>query len=300
MDRCRISSARSAAAASHPTQLRRLVRAGVRRPIVRNAARDAHGCALDLGRIVEVRRADGFRSGARDCGGGSMTMQFRKIVVGVDFSDASLAAARWVADYLAPRGELLLVHVVSMPRPPIYLHGEIAPTIDQRSTLVPRLYAALTAFGQLLGHDRVRVGIRTGIAWSSLAHVAKEVNADLICVGRGNKRKGSSRFGATTPQRLLAVAGVPVVVIPQGVVAKPSRVVAALSARAGGDCVLPVAQQLASSWTVPLDAVHVIEPDIRRVLTSARFASAPQFLGSSSSTSGRQVGIDGLGETALR
>jgi nucleotide-binding universal stress UspA family protein len=78
-------------------------------------------------------------------------MRFRKIVVGIDFSEASLAAARWVADHLAPDAELLLVHVVSLPRPPVYLQNEIEPTIDQRSTLAPRLYAALSAFGELLG-----------------------------------------------------------------------------------------------------------------------------------------------------
>src|SRR5689334_12780484 len=193
-------------------------------------------------------------------------MRFDKIVVGVDFSEASLAAARWVADYLAPDAELLLVHVVSVPRPPIYLHDQIGPTVDQRSTFTPRLYAALSAFGEMLGADRIRVGIRTGVAWSALARVANEVNADLICVGRGNKRKGSSRFGATTPQRLLAVAGVPVMVIPQGVTAKPDRIIAALSGRPGGEVVLPVAAKLASAWSAPLEAIHVIEGDVRHAL----------------------------------
>jgi hypothetical protein len=72
--------------------------------------------------------------------------QFRKIVVGIDFSDASLAGARWVSSCLAPRAELLLVHVVPVPRPPVYLHEHIGSTIDQRSTLVPRLYTALRGF----------------------------------------------------------------------------------------------------------------------------------------------------------
>ncbi|MFL5631976.1 MAG: universal stress protein, partial [Gemmatimonadaceae bacterium] len=227
-------------------------------------------------------------------------MQFRKIVVGIDFSDASLAAARWVANYLAPQAELLLVHVVSLPRPPIYLHEEIGPTIGQRSTLAPRLYAALSAFGELLGCDRVRVGIRTGVAWSALARVANEVEADLICVGRGDKRQGSSRFGATTPQRLLSVAGVPVLVIPQGASGKPSRVVAALSARPGGERVLPIAERLASGWEASLEGIHVIEADVRRVLASPRSPATPQYFASPSSDDGRRIGIDGLDEARLR
>jgi nucleotide-binding universal stress UspA family protein len=228
-------------------------------------------------------------------------MQFRKIVVGIDFSDASLAAARWVADHLAPNAELLLVHVVSLPRPPIYLYEQLAPTIDQRSTLAPRLYAALSAFGELLGNDRVRVGVRTGVAWSALARVANQVKADLICVGRGNKRKGSSRFGATTPQRLLAVAGVPVLVIPQGVATKPNRVLAALSGRPGGERVLPVAEQLASAWGASLEGIHVIEADVRRVLAaSPRLLAAQQYFASASSENERRIGIDSLDEAKLR
>ncbi|HJQ09566.1 MAG TPA: universal stress protein [Gemmatimonadaceae bacterium] len=228
-------------------------------------------------------------------------MRFRKIVIGVDFSEASLAAARWVADHLAPDAELLLVHVVSLPRPPIYLHDQLGATIDHRSTLTPRLYAALSAFGELIGSDRVRVGIRTGVAWSALARVATEVKADLICVGRGNKRKGSSRFGATTPQRLLAVAGVPVMVIPQGVITKPDRIVAALSARPGGEIVLPVAQNLASEWGASLEAIHVIEADVRRNLAdSPRLEPTSRLLASIPSAGGRQIGIDALDEVDLR
>lgn len=211
-----------------------------------------------------------------------MTSQFRKIVIGIDFSDASLAGARWVATHLAPRAELLLVHVVPVPRMPAYLEAHSGSTIEQRSTLAPKLYTALRGFAELLGSDRVRVGIRTGVPWSTLARVAHEVKADLICVGRGHRRQGSSRFGATTPQRLLAVSHVPVMVIPQGVTKAPARVLAALSGRPGGEQVMPIAQTLASRWGSRLEPIHIIEADVQR-------ASAP----------GRSIGIDGMEQGAL-
>jgi nucleotide-binding universal stress UspA family protein len=225
-------------------------------------------------------------------------MQFKKIIIGIDFSDASLAGARWVADHLAPKADLLLVHVVSVPRPPIYLHEHIAPTIDQRSTLVPRLYTALRGFADLLGCDRVQVGIRTGVPWSAIARVADEVKADLICVGRGNKRQGSSRFGATTPQRLLGVSRVPVLVIPQGVVTKPSRVLAALSGRPGAEQVMPVAKSLASAWGSRLEAIHVVEADVRQDSRISIDASRTPVTGTRSADDGR-TGIDALDESAL-
>jgi hypothetical protein len=39
-------------------------------------------------------------------------LELRKIVVGVDFTDASLAAARWAAAHFAPDAEIVLVHMV--------------------------------------------------------------------------------------------------------------------------------------------------------------------------------------------
>ena len=229
-----------------------------------------------------------------------MKTQFRKIVIGIDFSDASLAGARWVSTHLAPRAELLLVHVVPLPRPPIYLHEHLGSTIHQRSTLVPHLYTALRGFADLLSSDRVRVGIRTGVPWSALARVADEVKADLICVGRGNKRQGSSRFGATTPQRLLGVSGVPVLVIPQGVVTKPTRVLAALSGRPGGERVMPVAKSLASAWGSRLEAIHVVEADVRHDSRISMGASRTDLIGTRSADDGRSIGIDALDESALR
>ena len=35
-------------------------------------------------------------------------MKFERIVAGIDFSAASVTAARWVADWFAPRAEMVL------------------------------------------------------------------------------------------------------------------------------------------------------------------------------------------------
>jgi nucleotide-binding universal stress UspA family protein len=194
-----------------------------------------------------------------------MMVPFKKILIGIDFSDASLAAARWAATHIASDAELLLVHVVPLPRPPIYLHERLERTVEQRSVSTPRLRTALQGFADLLGRARIRVGVRTGVPWTALARVAGEVKADLICIGRGQKRNGSNRFGATTPQRLLGISRIPVLVIPQGVTAKPSRVLAALSARPGGEGVIPVASRLARTWESRLEGIHVVEPEVAAV-----------------------------------
>jgi nucleotide-binding universal stress UspA family protein len=229
-----------------------------------------------------------------------MKAAFRKIVIGVDFSDASLAGARWVANHLAPQAELLVVHVVPVPSAPVYLRDYIESTIHQRMNSAERLYTALRGFAGLLGAPRVRVGIRTGVPWAELARVAHEVKADLICVGRGHKRQGSSRFGATTPQRLIAIAKVPVLVIPQAVAARPARVVAALSARDGEEPVTAVAEALASAWASRLETVHVVETDVHQTSRLLALHASGESGRSPARGEERSTGIDSLDEEALR
>jgi nucleotide-binding universal stress UspA family protein len=227
-----------------------------------------------------------------------MKPQFRKIVVGVDFSDASLAGARWVATHLAPQAELLIVHVVAVPNAPMYLREYLGSTIQQRARSEQALYTALRGFAGLLGADRVRIGIRTGVPWYELARVADEVKADLICVGRGHKRQGSSRFGATTPQRLLAISKVPVLVIPQGV-AKPGRVLAAVSAHAGEEGVISVAKALANAWVSRLEAVHVVETDAHQTPRTSALHGPVERIRAVTHAEGRTTGIDSLDDDAL-
>jgi nucleotide-binding universal stress UspA family protein len=64
-------------------------------------------------------------------------MQLDKILVGVDFSDASLAAARWAARRVAPGGQLFLVHVLPEPFAPLYLNSYADPALNQLAGYTP-------------------------------------------------------------------------------------------------------------------------------------------------------------------
>ncbi len=232
-------------------------------------------------------------------------MQLDKILVGVDFSDASLAAARWAARRVAPGGQLFLVHVLPEPFAPLYLNSYADPALNQLAGYTPGLYGALKGFGDALRSDRVRVGVRSGNPAATLARVAEEVKADLLCVGRGGRRQGGSRFGATTPQRLLAHARVPVLSVPSitdDTTARigAQRIIAAVDARAGGDSILEVAAALASEWGIDLEAVHVVEAETRT-------QSLARYIGRLSTQNGqrssadevRRVGVEALSELGL-
>jgi hypothetical protein len=63
-------------------------------------------------------------------------VQLERIVIGIDFSPASIDAAQWVATHLAPGSELVLTHVISNPEPPPVVGAWLA----RRDLLVDTVY----------------------------------------------------------------------------------------------------------------------------------------------------------------
>lgn len=192
-------------------------------------------------------------------------MSFERIVVGVDFSTASLNAVRWVAGQFAPSARVFVVHVVAEPRIPAFLR-EQRGAAPSRASHEQTLYPGLRVFADLAGAGRSDVEVRTGSPSEELARVAREVDADLVCVGRTRSRRGSGRFGATTPQRLLSRTRLPVLIVPDTARMLPASVLAAVSDGADSRAVLHWAGRLAASWRGRLDTLHIIEPEVLAAL----------------------------------
>lgn len=170
-------------------------------------------------------------------------MNWRRLVVGVDFSEASLAAVRWMATEFAPDAEVILAHVESAPRIPSYLPRELVPSPDGRIAVPSAVYGGLRGLADLVGAGRSRVRLRAGEPADALIQVAREVQADLVCVGRGRRRRGGARFGATTSQRVLSRNRLPTLIVPPVRLAAPTRVLVAIDERAGGRRVLEAARR---------------------------------------------------------
>jgi nucleotide-binding universal stress UspA family protein len=187
----------------------------------------------------------------------------------VDFTEASLAAARWAALRFAPRGHVVLAHVIETPERPPFLRGELPSPLDLVGEDATRLHGGLRGLAALIGEHRASTRVLIGRPEAALATLATEVGAELICVGRSARRRGSARFGATLGARLAAAATHPVLVTNGRRAGALARIVAALDHRPTCGHVLETACEIASGTGRRVDALYVLDPALSAFASAA-------------------------------
>ena len=116
-------------------------------------------------------------------------MTYRRIVIGVDFSTASLNAVRWVAAAFAPRATLYLTHVVTRPRVPSFLRALMPDAQDREGGRRPdmRRPQSTTAWDGSLRRDDASEAAR--------AHAAIAVaRPRRSCAAAGEDPRRGERF----------------------------------------------------------------------------------------------------------
>lgn len=136
-------------------------------------------------------------------------MKLDRVAVAIDFSSASLDAARWSAAHLAPGAELALVHCLELPDGESMLWDALPP----KEELEPRIRRAaekrLDALAGELGRGWLH--IRTGHPAEEVATVASEWGADLVVAGKhGGHHHGVLDVLGSTAEQLVASCHRPV------------------------------------------------------------------------------------------
>lgn len=186
----------------------------------------------------------------------------RRVVIGVDFDEPSLATARWVASHVAPAAELVLVHVLPVPRAPAFLSRQLRSPEPFVAQVGPAMRGGLEGFASTLNAADVRVDVRVGEPAEELAMAAAAAGADMVCVGYARARRGIARSGRNTVERLLRRLEVPLLV--GSPTAGPlSRLLAAVDGGEGSEGILGAAWGLADRLDARLDALHVLDADVR-------------------------------------
>ena len=166
---------------------------------------------------------------------------FDRVVVGIDFSPASLAGCRWALAHVAPNSGALFAHV-SLP------------------DAEPSLSGGLEGFAATLDVARAHTAVRAGRPSEQLGTLVEEFDASLIVVGRRQDANRKRIGEANVVARLARRTSASVLVVPEGVVAAPSCVVAAIDDGPGSGEVIHLAATLADGMSQPLIVLHVLQP----------------------------------------
>lgn len=126
-------------------------------------------------------------------------MQLARIVIGVDLTNPSTRATKWVATSFAPDAEIILLHCLS----PLLIDRRLPGARDAAEHCLRGLQHAI-------GETRCRVRILIGDPARCLADVAADVDADLIAVGAHEEHGDRLPALGTTAERLVRCSPVPV------------------------------------------------------------------------------------------
>lgn len=197
--------------------------------------------------------------------------RLEKVVAGIDFSDASVAAARWTSQWFAPDAELILLHVVDMPKPPVFLRSLLPGSGDVLKNAQEGARQRLQGLIDSLPSARKRLEVREGRATERIAEVASETNADLVVVGEHGHRRGLRDVLGNTAEQLVHVSPVPVLVARGQGEAAPRRLLVPIDESPMGDRVLEWARLLGERLGAQVTVFHVLNA---RLLWQMRLISS--------------------------
>ena len=195
-------------------------------------------------------------------------MRLQRIVIGVDFSETSTAAVRWVADHLAPDAELVLLHSVFVPQPPRFLRGRFPH--PQRLIESARAGAEARLAEVARGSARAHRAVRLGRPAEQIVRCAEEMRSDLIVVGKHDERPGLWDWLGSTAEQVLLNSTVPVLLATEVRDDAPRKLLMALDEGDVASWVLLWTRTLSERFDAQVVALHVV----RSVSPSSALAMA--------------------------
>lgn len=202
-------------------------------------------------------------------------MTLTRILIGLDFSEPSLTAARWAARDLAPDATLRLIHVIDLPRPPAFLEGRYPPRERLLRLLREDAQRRVEEMARVLEADRpgraVEVEIREGRTHDELAAAATGWSADLVVVGEHGQRPGIWRMLGSTAERLIRVSRVPVLVARATTAGKPRSILVPVDESGQAESVLRWGLLLGRMLGARITVLHILHP---MLVTHVRLVSS--------------------------
>ena len=178
---------------------------------------------------------------------------FARVLLGTDFTAGAEAAADRAALLpLAPRAEIMLLHVLPRRREPELRRLERDEAQRRLKREAARLSAALRRRGARAA--RVRTVLAPGEP--SVEIVGRSAGSDLVVAGRQGERRFRDLMLGTTAERVIRRAAAPVLVVRRPARGPYRHPLAAVDLSAASRSVLEEATRMAGPSARALDVIH--------------------------------------------
>ena len=186
------------------------------------------------------------------------TTSHLRIVAGIDFSAASIEAARCASKWLAHDGDLILAHALVLPEASgiVATRYRIAETLltNARVGAQRRLDDVTSAFN-LSG---IKTDIRVGRPAEVLAEVARAHEADLIVVGKHGEGRMLRGYTGRTADSILRSAAAPILVMNGRMEERPRTILVPITYSSVTPFVVEWARKLHEASGAKVVALHVV------------------------------------------
>jgi nucleotide-binding universal stress UspA family protein len=188
--------------------------------------------------------------------------KLERVVIGIDFSAPSVAAARWTREHFAPQASCVLVHALDVPKPPRFMRGEVATTTRAEMLKSARAGAEAQLERFLSGQngDGLGVDVRDGRPENVITEAASESRADVVVVGEHLHPRGIWGVLGSTAEALVRRGAIPVVLARNAPDHAPARILVAVDDSNPAGLALQWACMLAQRFDAALTAFHVFRP----------------------------------------
>jgi len=201
-------------------------------------------------------------------------MKTDRILVGLDFGAASIAAARWTKEWFAPDAEFILAHVIEPPDRPHFARDKLPPEEMLEATAREYAGARLREINSYFSSQPMRCEIRVGKPHEELATLATRTEADLIVIGPHGGRPHTSKFLGTTAERVVRSSPVPVLVATSPPRGTPRRILVPVDDCEITDHIIAAARQLATRFRAEITLLHVWSNAVYSHVASMSYAHA--------------------------
>lgn len=184
--------------------------------------------------------------------------QAQRIVVGVDFSPASIAAMRWSLSWLAAESEVTLAHALVIPEMSDILAGKFpipeSLLANARTGAARRLQQLIAT----LGPRNVKSEIREGNPADVISRVARDAHADLVIVGKHGEGGPHRGYTGRTADRLVRTAPAAVLLANGMSQGPPSRIIVPLTYSSITPFVIDWARRIHEATDATVIGIHVV------------------------------------------